>query len=189
LPSIKADLESRSSFSTQVGQSLESWVNPQFKPLAYSLILLRVDGYPCVFFGDLCKPLLLSLLSSVVDCLIKFLIPSRLDGCGGENPQEPVGQLDDIVRTRPFSKRFDSSKLTSHWDSFLVPRSEPGSGTPTESLYVSSLIRLPILSSELTSSLFSPLFAFRFLFPTSIARLLRPPELPRMGPNGRRGAP
>jgi alpha-amylase len=32
----------------QVGQSLESAVNPTFKPLAYALILLRPSGYPCV---------------------------------------------------------------------------------------------------------------------------------------------
>lgn len=31
---------------TQVGQSLERWVSSGFKPLAYALILLRVDGYP-----------------------------------------------------------------------------------------------------------------------------------------------
>jgi len=33
-------------------QSLESWVEGWFKPLAYALILLRKDGYPCVFYGD-----------------------------------------------------------------------------------------------------------------------------------------
>ena len=37
---------------TQPGQSLESWVEPWFKPLAYAMILLRQDGYPCVFYGD-----------------------------------------------------------------------------------------------------------------------------------------
>jgi alpha-amylase len=37
---------------TQPCQSLESWVEPWFKPLAYALILLRRDGYPCVFGGD-----------------------------------------------------------------------------------------------------------------------------------------
>ncbi len=37
---------------TQPCQSLESWVEPWFKPLAYALILLRRDGYPCVFAGD-----------------------------------------------------------------------------------------------------------------------------------------
>jgi len=60
---------------TQVGQSLERWVSSGFKPLAYALILMRVDGYPCVFYGD-------------------------LYGCGGENPQQPVTQLEDLVRAR-----------------------------------------------------------------------------------------
>jgi alpha-amylase len=33
-------------------QSLESVVEGWFKPLAYALILLRRDGYPCVFYAD-----------------------------------------------------------------------------------------------------------------------------------------
>jgi alpha-amylase len=33
-------------------QSLESVVEPWFKPLAYALILLRCEGYPCIFYGD-----------------------------------------------------------------------------------------------------------------------------------------
>ncbi len=37
---------------TEIGQALESWVLDWFKPLAYSLILLRKDGMPCVFYGD-----------------------------------------------------------------------------------------------------------------------------------------
>ena len=37
---------------TQPGQALESFVPAWFKPLAYALILLRQDGYPCVFYGD-----------------------------------------------------------------------------------------------------------------------------------------
>ena len=37
---------------SQPGQSLESWVEDWFKPMAYALILLRRDGYPCVFYGD-----------------------------------------------------------------------------------------------------------------------------------------
>jgi alpha-amylase len=36
---------------TQPCQWLESWVEPWFKPLAYALILLRREGYPCVFYG------------------------------------------------------------------------------------------------------------------------------------------
>ncbi len=38
---------------TEPGQSLESFVKDWFKPMAYALILLRIDGLPCVFYGDL----------------------------------------------------------------------------------------------------------------------------------------
>lgn len=37
---------------SQPGQSLESWVERPFKERAYAAILLRQDGYPCVFAGD-----------------------------------------------------------------------------------------------------------------------------------------
>jgi alpha-amylase len=37
---------------SQPGQSLESWVDEWFKPLAYAAILLRKDGLPCVFYAD-----------------------------------------------------------------------------------------------------------------------------------------
>ena len=37
---------------TQPGQALESCVEPWFVPLAYALILLRREGYPCIFYGD-----------------------------------------------------------------------------------------------------------------------------------------
>lgn len=37
---------------TQPGQALTSFVEEWFKPIAYSIILLRNDGYPCVFYGD-----------------------------------------------------------------------------------------------------------------------------------------
>lgn len=37
---------------SQPGQSLESWVEPWFKPLAYAAVLLRRDGLPCVFYAD-----------------------------------------------------------------------------------------------------------------------------------------
>lgn len=33
-------------------QDLESVVEPWFKPLAYAIILLRREGYPCVFYAD-----------------------------------------------------------------------------------------------------------------------------------------
>ncbi len=38
---------------TQPGQALESFINLWFKLHAYSLILLKKDGIPCVFYGDL----------------------------------------------------------------------------------------------------------------------------------------
>jgi alpha-amylase len=38
---------------TQPLQALEAPVAPWFKPLAYALILLRAEGYPCVFYPDL----------------------------------------------------------------------------------------------------------------------------------------
>ncbi|KAI9932117.1 hypothetical protein ASPWEDRAFT_171758 [Aspergillus wentii DTO 134E9] len=38
---------------TQPGQSLEAPVSAFFKPLAYALILLRSQGQPCIFYGDL----------------------------------------------------------------------------------------------------------------------------------------
>jgi alpha-amylase len=38
---------------TQPLQSLEQPVQAWFRPLAYALILLRADGYPCVFYTDL----------------------------------------------------------------------------------------------------------------------------------------
>lgn len=38
---------------TQPLQALEAPVETWFKPIAYALILLRKDGYPCVFYPDL----------------------------------------------------------------------------------------------------------------------------------------
>ncbi|KAJ5579593.1 uncharacterized protein N7459_005578 [Penicillium hispanicum] len=38
---------------TQPGQSLETIIVPFFKPIAYALILLRTQGQPCIFYGDL----------------------------------------------------------------------------------------------------------------------------------------
>lgn len=38
---------------TQPGQMMDTPVKPWFKPLAYALTLLRKEGHPCVFYGDL----------------------------------------------------------------------------------------------------------------------------------------
>ncbi|MEC0245243.1 alpha-amylase [Paenibacillus chitinolyticus] len=37
---------------SQPNESLESWIEDWFKQSAYALVLLRKDGYPCVFYGD-----------------------------------------------------------------------------------------------------------------------------------------
>jgi len=37
---------------TQPGQSLESWIDNSFKLQAYTFILTRQEGIPCIFFGD-----------------------------------------------------------------------------------------------------------------------------------------
>lgn len=37
---------------SQPGSALGSWIDPWFKPLAYALILLRREGYPCIFYPD-----------------------------------------------------------------------------------------------------------------------------------------
>ncbi|QRW19955.1 alpha-amylase [Rhizoctonia solani] len=75
---------------TQPGQSLESWVQPWFKPLAYALILLREAGYPCVFYGD-------------------------MYGCAGPGSQfqPPVSQLADFIRAR---KLFAYGSTWDAWD-------------------------------------------------------------------------
>lgn len=38
---------------SQLGQSLNSWIEDWFRQTAYALILLTEDGYPCIFWGDL----------------------------------------------------------------------------------------------------------------------------------------
>ena len=37
---------------TQPGQALASFIEDWFKPQAYACILLRQEGYPCIFYGD-----------------------------------------------------------------------------------------------------------------------------------------
>ena len=56
---------------------MEARIEGFFKPMAYALILLRVDGYPCIFYGD-------------------------LYGIKGDDPSEPAcgGKLPDICLAR-----------------------------------------------------------------------------------------
>jgi len=72
----------------QIGQQLQSWVAPYFKPIAYSLILLRGQGYPCVFWGD-------------------------LYGCAGKNPQQAVSSLSTFIKARHL---FSYGETRDYWD-------------------------------------------------------------------------
>ncbi|KAK8058256.1 glycoside hydrolase family 13 protein [Apiospora phragmitis] len=62
---------------TQPGQTVDTPIAAFFKPLAYALILLRAEGYPSVFYGD-------------------------LYGIKGKQPQAPAcdGRLPDLVLAR-----------------------------------------------------------------------------------------
>jgi alpha-amylase len=75
---------------TQPGQTVETPIEGFFKPLAYALILLRQDGYPCVFYGD-------------------------LYGMKGEHPEDPScgGKLAHLILAR---KLFAYGKQEDYWD-------------------------------------------------------------------------
>ena len=45
-------LRSLITHDSQPGQSLESFIEPWFKPIAYGVILLSDYGYPCVYYPD-----------------------------------------------------------------------------------------------------------------------------------------
>ncbi|WYZ39999.1 hypothetical protein EsH8_IV_000340 [Colletotrichum jinshuiense] len=60
---------------TQKGQAMDTSINSGFMPLAYALLLLRRDGHPCVFFGD-------------------------LYGIGLPHPEAPIQGLPDLVLAR-----------------------------------------------------------------------------------------
>ncbi len=71
---------------SQIGESLQSNIQPWFKEIAYGLILLRRDGYPCIFYGD-------------------------YYGTGGENPQpgfkESIDRLAKIRRNFAYGDQDD----------------------------------------------------------------------------------
>jgi alpha-amylase len=79
---------------TQPLQALEAPVAAWFKPHAYALILLRSEGYPCVFYPDLYgakytdkgsdgKDYEIDLAK--VDCLENLLLARRHNAYGGQN--------------------------------------------------------------------------------------------------------
>ncbi|KAF2683772.1 glycoside hydrolase family 13 protein [Lentithecium fluviatile CBS 122367] len=75
---------------TQPGQTVATPVEGFFKPLAYSLILLRREGYPSIFYGD-------------------------LYGMKGENPEPPScgNKLADLMLAR---KLYAYGDQEDYWD-------------------------------------------------------------------------
>ncbi|KIO30364.1 glycoside hydrolase family 13 protein [Tulasnella calospora MUT 4182] len=85
---------------TQIGQSLQSWVQPWFKPLAYAMILLRPAGYPCVFWGDLygCRA-------------------GNDDNIPNNPPAQPaITQLGDIIKARKLFSYGELKPENDYWD-------------------------------------------------------------------------
>ena len=70
---------------TEVGQALDSWVPEWFKPIAYSLILLRKQGVPCIFYGDYygvqekALPAINNLLDKLMYCRKNLLYGKQTD--------------------------------------------------------------------------------------------------------------
>lgn len=75
---------------SQPGESLESFIEPWFKEIAYALILLRKDGYPCVFYGD-------------------------YYGTSGENPQ--IGFKENIDKLCKIRKHFAYGDQDNYFES------------------------------------------------------------------------
>ncbi|NDL66587.1 alpha-amylase [Clostridiales bacterium F-3ap] len=75
---------------SQPGQSLQSWVEPWFKESAYALVLLRKEGYPCVFYGD-------------------------YYGIGGEQPQD--GMKEQVERLLKLRRRYCHGEQEDYFDS------------------------------------------------------------------------
>jgi alpha-amylase len=75
---------------TQPGQTVATPIEGFFKPLAYALILLRNEGYPCPFYGD-------------------------LYGMQGANPEPPScgNKLADVILAR---KLFAYGDQEDYWD-------------------------------------------------------------------------
>jgi alpha-amylase len=65
---------------TQPCQALEHWVDWWFKPLAYAIILLRRQGYPCVFYAD--------------------FYGAEYDDCGAHILLAPVPKLREMIDLR-----------------------------------------------------------------------------------------
>ncbi|GJE88650.1 alpha-amylase [Phanerochaete sordida] len=75
---------------TQVGQTLESWVYSNFKLQAYALILLRQEGHPCVFYGDLYPNA--ECFDAAVAGGLRTLLRARKDAAYGAQREYPAAR-------------------------------------------------------------------------------------------------
>nr|AWM99291.1 glycoside hydrolase family 13 [Rhizophlyctis rosea] len=94
---------------TQPGESLESFVDHWFQPLAYALILLRRDGYPCLFY--------VSYRHS--DCIgygLKFGRKGDIYGMGGPNPvaAHSAPAIKNIAKVRKYFAFGDQDDYFDH---------------------------------------------------------------------------
>lgn len=92
---------------SQKGQALESWVDDWFKPLAYALILLRKDGYPCLFYGDYYVTGGKNPTESKKEMLDKLLQARKYHACGEQidyfDHANVIGWLRKGIRGKPQS--------------------------------------------------------------------------------------
>ncbi|KAF8328149.1 glycoside hydrolase family 13 protein [Cantharellus anzutake] len=72
---------------TVEGQSLESPVSRAFAPIAYSIILLRPEGYPCVYHADLMGPRAIPELPKLMEARKRFAYGRCIDHI--ENSRDP----------------------------------------------------------------------------------------------------
>lgn len=93
---------------SQHRQSLESFIEEWFKQIAYALILLRKDGYPCLFYGD-------------------------YYGIGGQSPRAPMkDRLDPLLLARKHLAYGEQEDVFEHANCIGWKRTgdqeHPGSG-------------------------------------------------------------
>ncbi|KDQ15951.1 glycoside hydrolase family 13 protein [Botryobasidium botryosum FD-172 SS1] len=79
-------VENHESSMLVTGQSLQSEVAREFKLIAYALILLRPEGYPCVYHGDLYGPKAITMLPKLIQARRRFAYGRLGDYMLGPSP-------------------------------------------------------------------------------------------------------
>lgn len=99
---------------TQPLQALESPVDYWFKPLAYAFILLREEGYPCVFYPD--------------------VYGASYTDKGYNINLAPVDKLDKLMKARNLYAYGEQKSYLDHWD--IVGWTRGGDSTHPNSMAV-----------------------------------------------------